>query len=129
MSYSVVGPALGWTGTMSLNIPGVGRKTATVNVPVEQAVDFAMSRAEQRVNAMLPGLMDQALARAGGYVSTELWPKMQPKLRIEVDRAVRKGEIVAEEAVDTATQRAAMLGGVMILTIAGAAWWMSRKRG
>lgn len=126
MSYAPVG--LGWTGTIKVRTP-LGTERATITVPVEQAVDFAMNRAEQRVNAMLPGLMDEALTRAGGYVTSELWPQMQPKLRAEVDRAMRKGEIVAEDAVDTATQRAAILGGVMILTIAGAAWWMSRKRG
>jgi hypothetical protein len=124
MSYT----PLGWTGTAKISTPW-GSKNFSATIPIEQAVDYAMNRAESRMQAALPGLMDQALARAGGYVTGELWPQMQPKLRIEVDRAVRKGELVAEEAVDTATQRAAMLGGVLIVAIAGAAWWMSRKRG
>ena len=130
MSYAPTG-GLGWTGTIKMNTPW-GTERASISVPIEQAANAAVNAAwpmvEQKTIAMLPGLMDMALNRAGGYVTRELWPKMQPKLRFEVDRAVSKGEIVADEAVDKATERAAMLGGALILTVAGAAWWVSRRR-
>lgn len=132
MSYAPVGPvfpvgALGWTGTIKVKTP-VGTENASITVPIEQAVDYAMSRAESKMNAMLPGLMDQALNRAGGYVTEELWPQMQPKLRIEVDRAMQKADNIATETKDDALTGAAILGGVLVLTIAGAAWWTGRKK-
>jgi hypothetical protein len=130
MSYAPV-RGLGWTGTISMKTPW-GTERASLNVPIEQAANAAMNAvwpiAEQKMVAMLPGLMDMALKRAGGYVTGDLWPQMRPLLRKEVDRAVLRGEVVADDAVDTATERAAMLGGALILTITGAAWWVSRRR-
>jgi len=127
MSYH----GLGWTGNVTMKTPW-GTERVSINVPVEQAakaaIDSAWPHVQTKVYEMLPGLMDQALNKAGGYVTKELWPKLQPKMRLEVDRAVAKGEAVADEAVDVASQRAAILGGVMILAIGGAAFWVSRKR-
>lgn len=132
MSYTMLRTAgLGWTGNISMKTPW-GTERASITVPVEQAAEAAVNAAwplaERKMRDMLPSLMDMALSRAGGYVTTDLWPKMRPLFQKEVDVAIRKGEVVATEAVDTATQRAAMLGGAVIMTIAGAAWWISRKQ-
>lgn len=132
MSYAPVPTAgLGWTGTIKMKTPW-GTERVSLTVPIEQAADAAMNAvwpvAERKMHQMLPGLMDMALKKAGGYVTGDLWPKMKPLMQKEVDRAIDKGEVVANDAVDTASQRAAMLGGVLILTITGAAWWISRKR-
>jgi len=132
MSYAATPTAgLGWTGTLKMKTPW-GTERVSVTVPIEQAADAAMNAvwpiAEQKMYKMLPGLMDMALKKAGGYVTGDLWPKMKPLMQKEVDRAVLKGEVVANDAVDTASQRAAMLAGVLILTMTGAAWWVSRAR-
>lgn len=130
MSYAPV-RGLGWTGTMTMKTPW-GTEKASITVPIEQAADAAMNAvwpiAERKMVAMLPGLMDMALKKAGGYVTGDLWPKMKPLMQGEVDVAIRKGEVVADDAVQTISTRAAILGGVLITTIAGAAWWIGRSR-
>ena len=71
MSYAPV-RGLGWTGTMTMKTPW-GTEKASITVPIEQAADAAMNAvwpiAERKMVAMLPGLMDMALKKAGGYVT------------------------------------------------------------
>jgi len=81
--------------------------TQKIHVPIEQmakdaaemAVDAVWPPVKKKLDQALPELLkkglDVALPAAQKAILTELWPKMQPKLRGEVDYAIGRAKTIA----------------------------------
>jgi len=86
-----------------------------VQIPIEDmakhAVDAAWPTAQQKIEAEFPKLLNQAQAA----VINDLWPKLQPKLRTEVDYALAKGQ-----------KTAALVGVAVVVAIAISAMWVKK---
>jgi len=86
-----------------------------VSIPIEDmakhAVDAAWPTAQQKIEAEFPKLLSQAQAA----VINDLWPKLQPKLRTEVDYALAKGQ-----------KTAALVGLAVVVAIAVSAMWVKK---
>lgn len=113
MSYS----ALGYT--TSVDLPVVGKQNITF--PLEKIVDDATNRAMTNIQGQLPSLLNQVvpqvLNQAEDKALNSLWPKVQPKLRSEIERGVDTGAKYGTVGV------AAILLGVFI-----AAVWVKKGR-
>lgn len=109
---------LGWEGSTTISIPGIGTKKITIDVPIEKlakdAVAAVWPTVEQKVTKEL---LPAALAEAQKQIVTKLWPTMQPKLRAEVDR------------VATPAKQGAVVAVVAIVGAIGlGAWWIAKKK-
>lgn len=125
-SFGASPDGLGKVFSMSLNTPW-GSKKFSADVPYEQVATSAVNYAVSQLQPHIPKLLDQALKQAGGYVTGTLWPQLQPKVRAEVDRAIAEARVVAEDAVDEATARAAVIASGLMVVIVGSAWWIRKK--
>jgi hypothetical protein len=114
---------LGWTGDATLVIPGLGTKTAHINVPLEKMAEDVATATLAKIwpiveDKITKELAPQLLAEAQKQIVSKLWPVMQPKLRAEVDR------------VATPAKQGAVVAVVAIMGAIGlGAWWISKKKG
>jgi hypothetical protein len=131
MSYH----GLGKDFAVTLQTP-FGDKRFGVNVPVEDwmadGISMAKSEVVSQMQPLIPGLvqnvLDMALPQAGSYVTDVLWPALQPKLRSEVDRAIGIAETKVDEAMTDAKKTAAIIAGLLVFSMAGAALFVARRR-
>lgn len=131
MSYH----GLGKDFAVTLTTP-FGDKRFGVTVPVENwmadGISMAKSEVVSQMQPLIPGLvqnvLDMALPQAGSYVTDVLWPALQPKLRSEVDRAIGIAEAKVDEAMTDAKRTAAIIAGMLVVTMAGASLFIARRR-
>jgi hypothetical protein len=131
MSYH----GLGKEFAVTLNTP-FGDKKFGVTVPVEDwmadGVSMAKSEVVSQMQPMIPPLVQQildlALPQAGAYVTDTLWPTLQPKLRVEVDRAIGIAEKKVNEVADEAKKTAAIIAGLLVVAMVGTSVFSARRR-
>jgi hypothetical protein len=135
MSYTPVGrTALGYTGTISLETP-FGKQNFSVKVPVEtwmqdgvaMAKDEVVRQMEPMIDPLVKQVLDLALPAAGDYVTNTLWPSLQPKLRVEVDRAIGIAEKKVNEVKTEAQKTIAIVAGLLVLTMVGTSLLTARR--
>jgi len=130
MSYS----GLGKTFETTITTPWGGQKFG-VSVPVEQWMQDGVAMAKTEVmnqfEPEIPGLvgkvLDVALPTAGDYVTNKLWPSLQPKLRVEVDRAIGIAERKVNEVKAEAQQTIAIVAGILVITMIGTSVFTARR--
>jgi hypothetical protein len=94
----------------------------TISIPLEKivadAANMGMKVAIPQVNKALEAEMPNLLKMAEASVINELWPKIQPKLRNEADRALATGktEIRRDLTIAVIAIGASILGGIVLAT-------------
>lgn len=110
MSYS----ALGYTTSITFP-PPIGKQS--ISIPLEQIVKDATNVGVQQLQANMPAIMGPVFDEAENRVVNQLWPKIQPKLRSEIDRGVA-----------TAVKAGAIGGAAILLGIFMSAVWVRKGR-
>jgi len=83
--------------------------------PLKQQLEAEMPVLIDMLKAQVPGVLNQALQQAQTQVVTKLWPALQPKVRAELDYGIVQGKNIA-----------AMVGGVIVLSIFASALWVRK---
>lgn len=100
-------------------ISAFGQKT-TLKIGIESAIEkMAMDAAKAAIPVVEKKLLPAVLDKAGDALVNDVWPRLQPKLRVEINRAIG----IAQTEV---RRDLTILVVVLLATGAGAAWWVRR---
>jgi hypothetical protein len=107
----------------TVNLPVVGAQT--ISLPIEKLVNDAANMAvsagwpplQAKLEAEFPKLLQQGLAAGQKAVVNQLWPQIEPKLLADARTVVGEAEKVGY-----------VIGGILIASIFGAAYWVKKGR-
>jgi hypothetical protein len=113
----------GYNGALGYDVPisAFGQKT-TLKIGIEEAVKkMALDAAAAAIPLVEKKLLPVVLDKAADALVNDAWPRMQPKLRVEIDRAIAiaKTEVRRDLTIVVLA---------LLVTGAGAAWWVRRGR-
>jgi len=129
MSYGMVrrpAAGIGEQFVATISTP-VGDQNVKVNLPYEALLQKAIEEAAKQgqaaalpiLQSLLPQIMAMALPIAGDYIEHTFWPDtMKPLVEAEVKKTMNE-----------AKKTASIAGGIMILAMFGAAFFVIRRRG
>lgn len=91
--------------------------TQTISVPLEEMVKKAIDTGWPILQTRLEQEFPKLLGQAQDAVVTQLWPKMQPKLRSEINYGL--GE---------ARKTGYLIGAMIVASVFAAAWWVKKGK-